>query len=74
MTQFIAQFETRDYILQFIITHILVSTVTPSVSLLGNGFQRRTFPFLWVPELPSASATSFSQQQLTMTEPQQFSD
>jgi hypothetical protein len=42
--------------------------------LQGSGFQRRTFPFLWVPELSPASATSFSQQQLTRTEPQQFSD
>jgi hypothetical protein len=24
----------------------------------GNGFQRRTFPFLWVPELSPASATA----------------
>jgi hypothetical protein len=30
------------------------------------------FPFLWVPELSPASATSFSQQQFTTTEPQQF--
>jgi hypothetical protein len=29
-------------------------------SLLGSGFQRRTFPFLWVPELSPASATIFS--------------
>jgi hypothetical protein len=28
------------------------------------------FPFLWIPELSPATATSFSQQQLTMTEPQ----
>jgi hypothetical protein len=28
--------------------------------LLGSGFQRRTFPFLWVPEVFPASATSFS--------------
>jgi hypothetical protein len=28
--------------------------------LLGSGFQRPTFPFLWVPELYPASATSFS--------------
>jgi hypothetical protein len=41
--------------------------------LLGSGFQWRTFPFHWVPELSTASATSFPQQQLT-TEPQQLSD
>jgi hypothetical protein len=28
-------------------------------ALLGNGFHRRTFPFLWVPEMSSASTTSF---------------
>jgi hypothetical protein len=41
----------RDYILQFTITHtlLLMSTVTPSLPLLGSGFQRRTFPLLWVP-------------------------
>jgi hypothetical protein len=48
-----------DYTLQFTITHILVSTVTSSLTLLGSGFQRRTFPFLLVPELPPASVTSF---------------
>jgi hypothetical protein len=32
------------------------------------------FPFLWVPELSPATATSFSHQQLTVSEPQQFSD
>jgi hypothetical protein len=31
-------------------------------------------PFLLVPELSVASAASFSQQQLTTTEPQQFSN
>jgi hypothetical protein len=38
------------------------------------GFQRRTFLFLWVPELSPAPATSFSQQQSTTTEPKQFSN
>jgi hypothetical protein len=33
--------------------------------LLGSGFQWRTFPFLWVPELSPTSATSFSQLQLS---------
>jgi hypothetical protein len=36
--------------------------------LLGSGFQRLMFPFLWVTELFPASATSFYQQQLTTTE------
>jgi hypothetical protein len=36
--------------------------------------QWRTFRFLWVPVLYPTSATSFSQQQLTTTESQQFSD
>jgi hypothetical protein len=38
--------------------HTLVSTVTSSLPLLTSGFQRRTFPFLWVPELSPTSATS----------------
>jgi hypothetical protein len=42
--------------------------------MLRNGFQRRTFPFLWVPELSPASATSFKQQQSTTTELQMFSN
>jgi hypothetical protein len=29
----------------------LVFTVTPSLPLLGSGYQRRVFPSLWVPEL-----------------------
>jgi hypothetical protein len=32
------------------------------------------YPFLWIPELSPATATSFSQQQLTMTVPQRFSN
>jgi hypothetical protein len=36
-------------------------------SLLGSGFQRRTFPFLWIPELFPASATNLSHQQLAMS-------
>jgi hypothetical protein len=52
MTGFIGLFITaRDYTLQFTITQTLVSTVTSSLPLLGNVFQRRTFPFIWVPEL-----------------------
>jgi hypothetical protein len=43
----------------------LVSAVTSSLLLLGSGFQRRKFPFLWVPELSPTSATGFSKQQLT---------
>jgi hypothetical protein len=39
-----------------------VSTVVSSPLLLGSGFQRRAFPFLWVSELSPASATSSSQQ------------
>jgi hypothetical protein len=49
-------------------------TVTSSLSLLGSDFQLRTFLYLWVLELSPASATSFSQQQLTTTELQQFSN
>jgi hypothetical protein len=40
----------------------------------GNCFQRRNFPFPWVPKLSRASATSFYQQQLTRTELQQSSN
>jgi hypothetical protein len=39
--------------------------------LLGSCFQVQMFPFPCVPELSSASFTSFSQQQLTMAEPVQ---
>jgi hypothetical protein len=60
MTKFIAHIDTaHDYTLQFTITHTLVSTVISSMSLLGSGFQRRTFPLLWGPEQSPASATSF---------------
>jgi hypothetical protein len=73
MAGFIGLFYTEhDYILQHTQTHTLVSTVTSSLPLLCSGFQRRTFPFLWVPERFPASATSFSQQQLTTTELQHF--
>jgi hypothetical protein len=60
LIRFIAYFDTaRDYNLQFNITRTLVSTVTSSLPLFGSGFQRRTFPFLRVPKLSPASATSF---------------
>jgi hypothetical protein len=77
MTVFIVLFETaRDYALRFTVTHThtLVSTVTFSQPFLDSGFQWWMFPFFWVPELSAASATSFSQQQLTMTELQQSSN
>jgi hypothetical protein len=74
MTGFIGLFDTaHDYTLQCTVTHKLVSTVTSTLPLLGIGFQRRTFPFLWVPELFPASATSFVWQQLTTTEQEQLS-
>jgi hypothetical protein len=56
----------RDYTLEFTVTHTPVSTVTSSLTLLGSSFQRRPFLLLWVFELSSASAISFSQQQLTI--------
>jgi hypothetical protein len=37
----------------------LLSLLQSSLPLLGSGFQRRTFHFLQVRELPPASATSF---------------
>jgi hypothetical protein len=52
IAEIIGLFDTpRDYALQ--------STVTSSLPLLGRGFQLRTLPFLWVPELPSTSTASF---------------
>jgi hypothetical protein len=51
-----------------------VFTVTSSLLLLDNGFQRLTFPFLWVSELSLAATISFQEQQLKTTEPQQLSD
>jgi hypothetical protein len=69
MTGFIGLFDTaRDYNFHFTVAQILVSTVTSSLPLHGSGFQRRTLPFLWVPELSLASATSFSYQQFRTTE------
>jgi hypothetical protein len=49
MTGFIGLFDAaRDYTLQSTATHIhaLVSTVTSSLSLPGNGFQQPTVAFL----------------------------
>jgi hypothetical protein len=75
MTGFIVLFDTvRDFTSHFTVTHTPISTVTTSLPLLGGSFQRWTSPFLWVPELSPVSATSFSQQQLTTTEPMQFSN
>jgi hypothetical protein len=45
-----------------------VFSVTVFTVLLGSGFQRRTFPFLWVPELSLASPTSFCNSELTTSE------
>jgi hypothetical protein len=73
MTGFIGLFDTaRDYTLQYTVTHARI--VTYSLPLLGSGFQGLMFPFLWVPELFTASDTSFSQQQLTTTEPRRLSN
>jgi hypothetical protein len=59
MTVFIGLFDiARDYTSQFAIKHTLVFTVTPSLPLLGSGFQMRTFLFLWVSELFPVSATN----------------
>jgi hypothetical protein len=40
------------------LSHRLVFSVMVFTALLGSGFQWRTFHFLWVPELPLASATA----------------
>jgi hypothetical protein len=53
-------------------THTPVSTATSSLPLLGSGFLRRTFPFLCVSELSTASATRFnsnSSQRLNLNSP-----
>jgi hypothetical protein len=59
------QHTTRDYTLQITITHRLVFSATVFTELLGSGFQRLTFPFLWFPKLFPASASSFCNCQLT---------
>jgi hypothetical protein len=66
---FIQFFDTvLDLTTQYTIKHTLAFTVMASLPLLGSGFKQQTFSFLWVPQWSPASATSFSQQQLTMTE------
>jgi hypothetical protein len=64
----------RAYTTYFTITYTLVSTVTSLLPLLGSGFQQRKFLFFSVLELFPASTTRFSQQQFTMTRPQQPSN
>jgi hypothetical protein len=56
---------TRDYNSQITVTERLVFSVTVFTVLLGSGFQRQTFPFLRLPELSPASATSFCNFQPT---------
>jgi hypothetical protein len=47
---------TRRYTLQIIVTHRLTFWVCYSLQQSpGNGSQRRTFPFLWVPNSPPAT-------------------
>jgi hypothetical protein len=40
-------------------THTPVLTTTSSMPFLGRGFQKRMFPFLWVPEMFSAPSYHF---------------
>jgi hypothetical protein len=55
MTWFIGLFDTTcDWSSDYI--------VTTSLPLLGSGLKPCTFPFLWVPKLSPASATSFWEQ------------
>jgi hypothetical protein len=54
--------------------HTPMLAVMSSLLLLDSSCQWQMFPFFWVPRLSPASATSFSQQQLTITEPQLLSD
>jgi hypothetical protein len=37
-----------------------ITETKTNITLLDSGLKWRTFPFLWVPEMSSASATSFS--------------
>jgi hypothetical protein len=70
INRFTAYFDrARDYTLQF-----TVSAVTSSLPLLSSSFQWRTFLFLCVSGRSPASATGFQKQQLTTTEPQEFSN
>jgi hypothetical protein len=49
---FIERFDAAlDYALQVTMTHTLVFTSASSLPLLSSCFQRRTYPFLWVPKL-----------------------
>jgi hypothetical protein len=56
----------------YIHTNTLLCKVTFSVPLLCSGSQHRTFSIIYITTLFSASATRFSQQEFTTTEPQQF--
>jgi hypothetical protein len=70
MTRHNAYFDTaRDYTLQFTTTHTLVSTVTSSLPLLGSGFQRRTFPFFWAPELSRSQLPASNSSSLQWLSP-----
>jgi hypothetical protein len=61
MARFIALFvAVRNYNLDLTAIQTTVPTVTFSLPLLGIGFLRRTFHFLWIPKLSPASATSNS--------------
>jgi hypothetical protein len=51
---------TSDCTSQITILYWLVFSATVFTALLGSGFQRWTFPFFWIPKLPSASVVSFS--------------
>jgi hypothetical protein len=53
--------------------HQAFSSVLSSPAVAWSRLQLRAFPLVWVTGLSPASATSFQQQQLTRTEPQQSS-
>jgi hypothetical protein len=46
---------TQLMTIQITITQRLVLSLTALTALLGSGFQLRTSPFIWVPELSPAS-------------------
>jgi hypothetical protein len=71
MTGCIGPFDTQRVTTLYIsLLYILVSTLTSSLPLLGNGFTRQTFPFALRPLSVFGLSYQLQQQQLTTTEPQ----
>jgi hypothetical protein len=58
VTRFIGHYDSLTELQYNYSTHKVSSVFTSP--LLGSGFQRHMSHFLWVPELPPASAASFT--------------